>query len=379
MLSVLAKYHRFCYFAGWARYRAAPVAFNPEDVGVKLCTHLAYAFANVDDSGTKIVPADPLDDPDIYKRFTDLKKKDPDLKLLISIGGWNDSPRVFSNLVSSVNNINTFAENTISFLRSRNFDGLDVDWEFPADRGSPRSDKRRFTRMIQLIREAFDTEASRTGKDRLLLTAALSPGRYQVRLSYEPVKLASYLDLINLMTYDMHGLWDGLKTAAHHAALYGTRTDRTRNVDFAATYWASLGVPRDKILLGVPFYSRTYTLSEGSVSGPGRAGNYTRHSGTLAYFEVCKILQDGATGRRIDSQKVPYLVSKDQWVGYDDEKSLAAKVHYVVDHGFGGVMVWALDLDDCKGICGKTFPLINAVNRAFRTFTGRRRYIPLFG
>ncbi|XP_048248855.1 chitinase-3-like protein 1 [Haliotis rufescens] len=373
------KYQRFCYLASWARYRADPVAFNPEDVGVNLCTHLAYAFANVDDSGTKLISADLWSDPVMYKRFTNLKKKDPNLKLLVSVGGWDGNPKVFSSLVSTDKNINTFAGNAINFLRSRNFDGLDVDWEFPAARGSSPSDRQRFTRMIQLIRQAFNTDASRTGKDRLLLTAALSPDPFRVSLSYEPAKLASYLDLISLMTYDMHGHWEEMKTPAHHSALYGTPTDVINNVAFAATFWTRLGVPRDKILLGLPFYGRTYTLSGGTVTGPGNAGNYTRHSGTLAYYEVCKILQDGATGQRIDAQKVPFLVSKNQWVGYDDEKSLAAKVKYVIDNGFGGVMVWALDMDDFKSICGKAFPLMNAVKNAFGTMTGQRTGFPSLG
>ncbi|XP_071105825.1 chitotriosidase-1-like [Haliotis cracherodii] len=364
------KYQRFCYFAGWARYRADPVAFNPEDVGVNLCTHLSYAFAEIDTSGTKIIPGDPSDDPVMYNRFTSLKKQDPNLKLLLSIGGWTGKLKEFSTLASTDSNINTFARNAITFLRSRNFDGLDIDWEFPATRGSPPSDKQRFTRMIQLIRQAFETEASQTGKDRLLLTAALGPSPYRVNVSYEAVKVASHLDLINLMTYDMHGGWEEIQTAAHHSALYGTPTDKTYNVDYLATYWAQLGVPKDKILLGLPFYSRTYTLAGGNVIGPGKAGTYSGENGTLAYYEVCKILQDGATGQRIDAQKVPFLVSKNQWVGYDDEKSLAAKVKYVIDNGFGGVMVWALDMDDFKGICGKAFPLMKAVKSAFGTLIG---------
>ncbi|XP_067672278.1 chitotriosidase-1-like [Haliotis asinina] len=364
------KYQRFCYFAGWARYRANPVAFNPEDVSANLCTHLSFAFAEIDSTGTKIIPGDPTDDPQMYRRFTSLKKQDPNIKMLLSIGGWKGKLKEFSLLASTDNNINTFAANAIKFLRSRNFDGLDVDWEFPATRGGSPSDKQRFTRMIQLLRQAFDTEASQTGNERLLLTAALSPTPYQIGVSYEPVKLASNLDLINLMTYDMHGEWEELKTAAHHSSLFGSPTDKTNNVDYLATYWANLGIPKDKILIGVPFYSRTYTVSGGSVSGPGRAGNYTKENGTLAYYEVCKILQDGATGQRIDAQKVPYLVSKDQWVGYDDEKSLADKVKYVIDNRFGGVMVWALDMDDFSGICGKAFPLMNAVNNAFGILVG---------
>lgn len=115
-------------------------------------------------------------------------------------------------------------------------------------------------------------------------------------------------------------------------------------------------------------YGRSFTLTSstsgvGAPATPGTAGTYTREAGYLAYYEVCELISKGAQLNYIDDQHVPYLVSGNQWVGYDNERSLREKVRYIRDNGFGGAMVWALDLDDFKGhFCGKgNYPLLNAI------------------
>ncbi|XP_048248854.1 chitinase-3-like protein 1 [Haliotis rufescens] len=373
------NYKRFCYVSGWARYRASPVTFNPEDIAPHLCTHLSFAFATLDDSGTQLKAADSGDDPGMYKRFNALKSGSPHLKTLLSVGGWTMGSKLFSVLVANDSNIEAFSTSTVKFLRDHGFDGLDIDWEYPAARGSGPRDKQRFTKLVQTLHLAFKTEARDSGKPHLLLTAALAPSPYHVQESYEAVLLAKSLDLINLMTYDMHGEWDKPMLVGHHAALYGTTTDPNLNVDAMASYWASLGIPKHKLLIGVPFYGKTFSLNDTSVNGvgapaygPGAAGKLTHEEGTLAYYEVCQLLGN-TTSKMSANQSVPYLVDNERWVGYDDEKSLQEKVKYVIDHGYGGIMVWALDLDDFGGICGKKFPLIHAIKDAFSTIVGKRQ------
>lgn len=139
-------------------------------------------------------------------------------------------------------------------------------------------------------------------------------------------------------------------------------------MDWAANYWVQLGAPKNKIVIGMPLYGRSFTLA-GSASGVGApasagvAGTYTREAGYLAYYEICELLSKGASTHYINDQHVPYLVSGKQWVGYDNDRSLREKVQYVKSHGFGGAMVWALDLDDFKGhFCGKGhYPLLSAI------------------
>lgn len=63
-----------------------------------------------------------------------------------------------------------------------------------------------------------------------------------------------------------------------------------------------------------------------------------------------------------DDQQVPHRVSGNQWVGYEDTKSLTLKAEFAKSKNLGGMMVWAFDNDDFKGICGDKYPLLNTIN-----------------
>lgn len=97
-------------------------------------------------------------------------------------------------------------------------------------------------------------------------------------------------------------------------------------------------------------------------SGGGKAGEYTRESGFLAFYEICEMLKDDAKYIWDDEQKVPYAVQGDLWVGFDDERSTRIKLRWILDNGYGGAMVWTIDMDDFRGSCaGRKYPLINVM------------------
>merc|ERR1712137_616940 len=134
-LSEGISHRRVCYYSGWAMYRPAPYDVLPGDLNPSLCTHLLFAFATLDDNGTQLVVEDPNEQP-LYHSFTNLKYKNPALKTMIAVGGWNMGSKLFIRLVHSESNMRLFAVNAITFLRHNRFDGLDIDWEYPAARGS---------------------------------------------------------------------------------------------------------------------------------------------------------------------------------------------------------------------------------------------------
>lgn len=145
------------------------------------------------------------------------------------------------------------------------------------------------------LREAFEAEAQELKKPRLLLTAAVPVGPDNIKGGYDVPAVASYLDFINLMAYDFHGKWE--RETGHNAPLYAPSSDsewrKQLSVDHAANLWVRLGAPKEKLVIGMPTYGRTFTLSNSKkygvnspASGGGKEGTYTKESGFLAYYEV---------------------------------------------------------------------------------------------
>jgi chitinase len=178
----------------------------PEHMDPCLCTHIIYAFSEMKDN--KLVPMEKVDHEDgdkggFFERINNLKKQNPKLRTLLAVGGWDMGMAAFSAMVKDEKNIKKFVDSSIEYLRKWNFDGLDLDFEYPGIdwRGSSPEDKQGFTKLCKMLREAFEKEAKDTGKERLILTAAVAGPKTTIDKAYEVDKVSEYIDWWGLMTY----------------------------------------------------------------------------------------------------------------------------------------------------------------------------------
>ena len=148
-----------CYYASWANYRTGDGSCKVEDIDPNICTHAIYTFALL--ANNKITIADSWlelpDGLDAYNRFVKLKNTNPDLKTTIAIGGWNEGSIDFSAMASSSANRNTFIQSVVDFLELYKFDGLDLAWEYPTQRGGQPEDRENFALLITEMRQASCT------------------------------------------------------------------------------------------------------------------------------------------------------------------------------------------------------------------------------
>lgn len=211
-----------CYFTNWSQYRPKKGKFVPESVDPHLCTHIIFAFGWI--KNNKLSAFDQQDDnkpgkKGLFQRVTDLKHQNPRLKVLLAVGGWSFGTEKFKSMASNIYNRRVFIFSALEFLRQREFDGLDIDWEFP--RGP--EDKKNFVDLLKELREGFEAEAKEKKLPRLLLTAAVSAGADTVRSGYDVPAVAAYVDFLNIMAYDFHGKWES-KTG-HNAPLFAQATE----------------------------------------------------------------------------------------------------------------------------------------------------------
>ncbi|CAF4358609.1 unnamed protein product, partial [Adineta steineri] len=136
----------------------------------------------------------------LYRRINALKKRNPKLKTLLGVGGWNMKSYAFSVMVHSTERRRKFIFDTINFLHKHNFDGFEVDWEYPGMRGGQSDDKYYLTLFFQEFREAAIAQSIVTGQPRLLIAAAVAANQDIVSNGYEIDKISKVLDFINIMT-----------------------------------------------------------------------------------------------------------------------------------------------------------------------------------
>ena len=329
------------YYAGWAVDPEARLCgrMTPEQIDPYAFTHLVFSFASIENNRILISDANLA----VAKRLVDLKNKNPNLKVLIAVGGY-PSHEVFSTLASNPEARISFVQSAVDFLAAHGFDGLDIDWEYPAQvhSGGRTEDLDNYVLLLRDLRLYF-------GNQFLLSIAA--PSSYWYLKHYDLLRISQTVDWINVMTYDMHGVWD-----APRSPFVYSHTNLT-DIENAIDIYLRAGVLPDKINLGLAFYGRTYELADPNCTlpgckflGAGREGRCTNAPGILSYYEIARLLipRHRDSWPLIDTLAGAKVIAYDsrQWLGYDDAQTFRMKMDYAKSNCLGGIMAWSVDLDD---------------------------------
>ncbi|CAG2053751.1 unnamed protein product [Timema podura] len=281
-----------CYFESWAVYRTGDGAFNIEDIDASLCTHLLYSFINLGDDGS-VSPgdsyADLSDGLDGYNKVNNLKNQGTGIKIMAALGGGSAGSATFSTVVNDASKRSAFVNNAVNFLSNYGFDGMDIDWEYPASGDGSRSSDKMLKISSVVLKRCLDTPyyIKRRGVSRHLFKTVGDISNICSRRNCN-----KSVDFINVMTYDFHSGWESY--TGENAPLYARSSDSyDESVDSCIQGWLSAGAPAEKIIMGMGLFGISYNLVNADdrwigspANGPGAAGIYTEGEGSLGYMEV---------------------------------------------------------------------------------------------
>ena len=312
------------------------------DVDPSKLTRINYAFALLENG--KVVEGNPNDAANL-KTLTALKRSQPSLEVLISIGGWLGSGG-FSDAALTPESRSRFVSSALEFLTRYDLDGIDIDWEYPGQSGAGNrfrpEDGANFTLLLASLRKALDEHSRHIHRPlRLTIAAAASS---QFLSSADMAGSARLLDQINLMAYDYYEPGDGTRATrtGNHAPLFADPSDpqHASGADAVRSFEA-VGVPASKLVLGVPFYGHAWADVPPIGHGLFQTGVAAPDLQT-SYPDVQTLLTKGFTRYWDDASQVPFAYSdtSHQFLSYEDPASLRAKASFVRDQHLGGMMFW---------------------------------------
>jgi len=324
--------------------------WTKEQIQANKLTHINYAFA-VPSADGKLDPMNARDSVNMAN-LTSLRSVNKDLKILLSIGGWGGC-KYFSDAALTDAARKKFADAAVELLKKHKLDGLDIDWEYPAQIGAGNiyrpEDKQTFTLFLKALRDRLDEQGKldkRPASNHYLLTAATGGDTAFVNHT-ELNNAQKYLDYVNIMTYDLYHGND--KVSGHHSPLAQSKMggqSRTNSIS-AVEGHIKAGVPASKIVLGIPFYGRGWTDVVNTEAATQAKGLYQPSTGKhlfIGYDELAEkyINKNGFTRYWDADAKAPYLWNPTTrtFISYADEASFEPKVAYVKEKGLAGVMFW---------------------------------------
>lgn len=320
------------YYPAWKRSE-----FSHHLIDFSNLTHLAEAFTKPDSEGNLVV-----DDYYLYPELI-AEAHRHSVKVIMSIGGWGNCEG-FPPTAASPEKRLRFITQVVDFCLQYGYDGVDLDWEFVSN----DQERENFSALVRELSVALKAE-----NPPLLLTMATPSGPYWGRwISYET--LHPYFDYIGFMTYDYHGPWSD--HSGHNSPLFTCQNDPCGSVDDTFSYALIREIPLEKLLLGIPFFGRSF-----NTDGLYRSSN---RSDYFNYSDIQKLLASGWEYNWDSCSQVPFLLdpSKTTLLSFDDVRSVFQKCRYVLDKGAAGIIIWEITGDWHNG----KSELLEAVGKSFK-------------
>jgi len=315
------------YYPAWNR------SILPADkIEYENLTHIAHAFIWPNANGSLSTYS--------YFHYNQLitETHNAGKKIIVSIGGWGQCDG-FSDMVASSVARAQFVENVTNFCIDYDYDGIDIDWEYP----STDADRSNLTTLVIELRSALNEIDSS-----MSLSMAVPSGSWSgQRFDYAALK--NHLDWIGCMTYDYYGTWTD--HSGHNAPLYAAPGEQEGSAHQGIQYLLSIGISSENILIGIPFFGKEFNTSE--LYGPSTGGN------ALNYSQIVPKIESGWIYHWDDVSQVPYLTNSTntKLITFDDTLSIRIKCEYAKDWNLGGVKIWALGQD----YINDSQPLLNTI------------------
>lgn len=303
---------------------------------VNAITHIVYCFGHLEGNKLKLGRGR---DTLLIQKMVAMKQKNPDLKVLLSLGGWGGC-KTCSEVFATEKGRSEFARSVKETISYFGADGIDLDWEYPSIPGYPGhpfspADKPAFTELVRELRTAL-------GAKKLVTFAAGGTQRYlDEAVNWKDVM--PMVDYVNLMSYDLVGGY--AKTTGHHTALFSNAAQK-ESTNNAVQYLLQNGVDPKKIIIGAAFYARVWEKVPAENNGLYQPGTFKT---AIAYRHFGEQLSEknGFQFYWDSIARAPYAYhpGKGWFATYDDKRSIAIKTAYVQQQNLGGIMFWELGSD----------------------------------
>ncbi len=320
------------YYPSWKKD-----VFDCTKIKYEYLTHIAHAFTKPDSAGNLIVS------PDYYYPELISEAHRRNVKVIMSIGGWGNCEG-FPGMAATSETRTRFINQVMNFLIQYAYDGVDIDWEYVSN----PTEKQNFVYFIKELSAVLKAQSPPR-----LLTMAGPAGSYWGQW-FDFEQTAAFFDYVSCMTYDFHGPWTD--HSGPNAPMYSCENDPCGSYNDGYNYYISRGVPGSKLLLGLPFYGRSFDCD----------AFYEKFTTSLGYDykDVMPLLESGWVYFWDECSQTPFVLNPDKStiVSYDDERSIGLKCQYVLDKKAAGLIIWEVNEDYYNG----SSVLLKVVGESFK-------------